>query len=55
MDDGPHQMDNELFSQSVRLTRVHLQGEVDIVEGVNDETPNASSLHTGSGNVSPLL
>ena len=23
------------------------QGEVDIVEGVNDQGPNASSLHTG--------
>ena len=37
----------------VMLTRVCLQGEVDIVEGVNDEAPNASSLHTGPGNVSP--
>jgi len=39
----------------VMLTRVRLQGEVDIVEGVNDEAPNASSLHTGPGNVSPSL
>jgi len=39
----------------VILTRVRLQGEVDIVEGVNDEVPNASSLHTGPGNVSPSL
>ena len=26
------------------------QGEVDIVEGVNDQTPNAATLHTTSGN-----
>jgi hypothetical protein len=31
------------------------QGEVDIVEGVNDKDPNASSLHTGPGtSVSPF-
>ena len=39
----------------VMVSRVRLQGEVDILEGVNDQVPNASSLHTGSGNVSPSL
>ena len=37
------------------VSRVRLQGEVDILEGVNDQVPNASSLHTGPGNVSPSL
>jgi hypothetical protein len=27
------------------------QGEVDIVEGVNDQTPNKCSLHTGSSKI----
>ena len=31
------------------MTRPPSQGEVDIVEGVNDQGPNASSLHTGPG------
>jgi hypothetical protein len=31
------------------MTHPCSQGEVDIVEGVNDQEPNASSLHTGSG------
>jgi len=30
----------------VMTTRTYLQGEVDIVEGVNDQEPNLSSLHT---------
>ncbi|EAU81589.2 mixed-linked glucanase [Coprinopsis cinerea okayama7 len=28
-------------------------GEIDILEGVNDETPNAATLHTGTGCVMP--
>ena len=40
---------------TVMVTSVRLQGEVDIVEGVNDQEPNASSLHTSPGNVSPSL
>jgi hypothetical protein len=31
------------------MTHPFLQGEVDIVEGVNDQVPNASSLHTSPG------
>ena len=31
------------------LIRLWTQGEVDIVEGVNDQEPNASSLHTSPG------
>jgi hypothetical protein len=31
------------------LIRLWTQGEVDIVEGVNDQEPNASSLHTNPG------
>ena len=31
------------------MTHPCSQGEVDIVEGVNDQVPNASSLHTGPG------
>ena len=30
-------------------SRAYLQGEVDVLEGVNDQVPNASSLHTGPG------
>jgi hypothetical protein len=30
------------------------QGEVDIVEGVNDQVPNASSLHTSPGMLSTV-
>ena len=30
-----------------------VQGEVDIVEGVNDVSPNQATLHTGPG-LSPL-
>ena len=39
----------------VMVTRVRPQGEVDIVEGVNDKDPNLSSLHTGPGDVSAPL
>jgi hypothetical protein len=31
------------------MTQSYSQGEVDIVEGVNDQEPNASSLHTSRG------
>jgi len=31
------------------MTHPFSQGEVDIVEGVNDQVPNASSLHTSPG------
>lgn len=29
--------------------RLFVQGEVDIVEGVNDVSPNQATLHTGPG------
>lgn len=29
-----------------------IQGEIDIVEGVNDQTPNAATLHTTAGEIS---
>ena len=35
--------------QVVMMTHPYSQGEVDIVEGVNDQVPNASSLHTSPG------
>ncbi|KIK40426.1 glycoside hydrolase family 16 protein [Suillus luteus UH-Slu-Lm8-n1] len=34
-----------------RLAESRSQGEVDIVEGVNDQTPNKCSLHTGSSKI----
>lgn len=30
-----------------------VEGEIDIVEGVNDQGPNAATLHTGSGCTMP--
>ncbi|KAG6888283.1 hypothetical protein C0995_009397 [Termitomyces sp. Mi166 len=43
---------------SMYLRRIDFQGEIDILEGVNDQTPNQSTLHTGNGGenlVAPLL
>lgn len=34
---------------SISETNGVLQGEVDILEGVNDQGPNAATLHTGPG------
>lgn len=31
------------------LTLLCYQGEIDIVEGVNDQSPNAATLHTTEG------
>lgn len=31
------------------LNLIFNQGEIDIVEGVNDQSPNAATLHTNAG------
>jgi beta-glucanase (GH16 family) len=31
------------------------EGEVDIVEGVNDQSPNQSTLHTSAGCTMPIF
>jgi len=33
----------------VHAPLIILQGEIDIVEGVNDQAPNAATLHTVAG------
>ncbi|KAH0828177.1 2 beta-glucan [Lanmaoa asiatica] len=45
--DWPNQVGPHAYPSSVRLT-ISAQGEIDIVEGVNDVTPNQSTLHTSA-------
>ena len=45
-DDWPNQVRPRL---SYRILSNHLKGEVDILEGVNDDGPNQSTLHTSAG------
>jgi len=34
---------------------IYAQGEIDILEGVNDQGPNQSTLHTNSGQSDVLI